>query len=323
MKIAYLITVHDNPKQLSLLISKIKSDFSDIFIHVDKKCNIDDFKNDLVLNELYDSNVIFIRDRISVEWMGFSQVQSTLNLINYSMTHDDYKYFVFLSGSDYPLKSNKDIYDLFLNSNKEYLSFWKIEDRPSWKHKIEYYYPIDKIGIRNWKSNYKKNVFSFIYWGGFFSFRKFAKKRKYFPDIIPYGGSGWWMLTKDCCKYILDYVSSNKSFVSYYKYTHAPDEMFFQTIIMNSEYNKNVNMFNDYLSWSSVTSIEDKLKENTMLSEQAFNLRYVDWSGRKGQFPVVLDTDDYKKMINSNCIFARKFSLEESGGLIKLLNEIR
>ncbi|PIQ21587.1 MAG: hypothetical protein COW65_08230, partial [Cytophagales bacterium CG18_big_fil_WC_8_21_14_2_50_42_9] len=66
-------------------------------------------------------------------------------------------------------------------------------------------------------------------------------------------------------------------FLKKFDFTHCADEIWLQTVIMNS----GLSIKNDYL-------------------------RYVDWRGG-GWSPKVLTVDDVPEILHSNCLFARKF----------------
>ena len=139
--------------------------------------------------------------------------------------------------------------------------------------------------------------------------------------MIAYGGSHWWSLSSGCVAYILRFVQDNPKFISFYRNTHCPSEMFFQTIILNSEWARRVQNFDAYLEWRSAISDEDKLREDTMLAEDSFNLRYIDWSGGKRELPAILDETDWQIIKNSSNLFARKFHPKRSAKLLDLIDE--
>lgn len=311
-KYAYLIQAHNNINIFKELILNLSSNSDcDIYVHIDKKFDINPFKKIMLENNLL-NNVFFIEDRVNIKWMGFSQVEASINLMKEAIKNKKYKYISLLSGVDFPIQ-NLSSFHTFLdkNNDKEYISFWELNDRPDWLHKIQHYYPIDFIEIRNWK----KNILRLLFWGTFFAIRKFLPKRKFIPELIPFGGSSWWTLTNNAVEYILSIYKERKDIVKYYKYTHAPDEMFFQTILLNSKYRKQVFMINEYNKWQA------QIKDTSMLDEKLFNLRYIDWSGREDQYPVILDERDYQTLLDSNCFFARKFSEEKSNLLIEMLKK--
>ena len=314
MRIAYLITAYDQPDQLHRMVKALDCEEASFYIHIDKKITLPTFSPEILEKQ----NVQFLRKRVDVQWMGFSQVESILMLMR-EASRQRFDYCVLLSGSDYPIKSNTLIKKFFEAANKEFIVFWRLEDRPSWKHKMEYFYPIDLIPIYGHSKGVERSYWRRLFWGRFFKYQWLMPKRSYMAGMIPHGGSDWWSLSYGCVAYVLRFVQENPRFVRFYRYTHCPSEMFFQTIILNSEWARRVQNFDAYIKWSSLTSSEDKLKENSMLAEDTFNFRYYDWSGQKTgkrETPAILDERDWHKISNSSNLFARKFHPVRSAKLL-------
>jgi hypothetical protein len=228
-----------------------------------------------------------------------------------------------LSGVDYPIKSNEYLFSFFEKAEKEYLTFWRLEDRPSWEHKVLYYYLIDAIPIRGWSTNSESIYWRRLFWGRFFKYQKYMPRRRFLKNMTPYGGSDWWTLSYRCAAYALRFVEQNPDFKRFYRYTAAPCEMFFQTIVLNSEWAARVENHDSYQKWSEERSKENPLVDTEMLSEEAFNYRYIDWSGEKTgdrEMPAILDERDWKKIKNSPSHFARKFEPERSAKLLDLID---
>jgi Core-2/I-Branching enzyme len=319
MRIAYLITAHDQPDHLHRMVKVLDCDGVSFYIHIDNKVKLSTFRPETLEKE----NVRFLKRRVDIQWMGFSMVESFLMLLQ-EASRQRFDYCVLLSGSDYPIKSNSFISKFFETSDKEFIAFWRLEDRPSWKHKIEYFYPIDLVPIYGHSRGIEKSYWRRLFWGRFFKYRWLMPKRSYFAGMIPYGGSDWWSLSYGCVAYVLRFVQENARFVSFYRYTHSPGEMFFQSIILNSEWARRVHNFDTYMEWRSVTSNEGKIKGNSMLTDDSFNLRYVDWSGEKtGQreAPAVLDERDWHNIRDSSDLFARKFHPIRSSKLLDLIDQ--
>src|SRR5271166_5074225 len=99
MRIAYLMTVHRNPLLLKRLMRMLSTCGSGFFIHVDRKTDIGKF------SEIAGDSVFLSKERIPVYWCEFSQVEATIRLIRQALAHSEkYDYFVFLQGSDYPIR---------------------------------------------------------------------------------------------------------------------------------------------------------------------------------------------------------------------------
>jgi hypothetical protein len=114
-----------------------------------------------------------------------------------------------------------------------------------------------------------------------------------------YGGSNWWSLSRSCLEYALNYSKENPEFKKALKYTFAPEEIFFQTILMQSPF------------------------KNDLVND---NLVYIDWEFRNGNRPAHLDISDLEKLNNSHKLFVRKIispvSDELKNELIKKLKII-
>ncbi|MBA2850513.1 hypothetical protein HNP86_000644 [Methanococcus maripaludis] len=298
--IAYLISAHNQEKHLYNLINRLNNEKVHFFVHIDKKSELDKFSK---LNEF--KNLTFVEERINVNWKGFSQVESTIKLLKCAITSGiSFKHFVFLSGSDYPIKSNQHILDFFSNSEKNYIDFKKISDdnsiisylkNRSWRRKLTMWHFYDTLKI-NW--NAQGNQYKLFVYRVFIIcnliLNLILPKRKFFKEFKAYGGSQWWSIDENTVKYILEFYENNLKFINYYKYTDSPDEMFFQTLILNSPF-----------------------KENTVND----NLRYIDWS-LPVERPKILIEEDFEKIINSDKLFARKFNNKRSKKLIAKINGV-
>jgi hypothetical protein len=71
--------------------------------------------------------------------------------------------------------------------------------------------------------------------------------RKYLGALDPYGGSQWWALTREACRYIIAFVQSNEGLSRFFRNTCCPDEMFFHTILGNSPFRSRVRRNFTYL----------------------------------------------------------------------------
>ncbi|WP_349087531.1 hypothetical protein [Anaerobutyricum soehngenii] len=85
---------------------------------------------------------------------------------------------------------------------------------------------------------------------------------------------------------LVSYVLKNKKKIKkVFNYTMC-DEMFLQTIVYNS-------------------SFKDKLYDKDYDDSCLGNQRYIDW---KRGTPYTFRNEDFEELINSNCLFARKFN---------------
>jgi len=320
VRLAYLITTYDQPAHLERLVSALDAEGCDFYIHVDKHVEIEPFEKPLRGRP----NVHFVSRRVRVQWMGFSQVQSILELMT-AAAHRGFVYCTLLSGSDYPIKSNRRIRNFFEHAAEEFITFWRLEDRPSWRHKIEYFYPIDWIPIRGYSKDDEPVYARRLFWGRFHKYRHLMPTRKFPFEMVPYGGSDWWSLSEPCVRHILEFTGRNAAFSRFYRFTHCPSEMFFHTIIMNSPFATRARMSSQYVAWSAATSSEKKREEASMLAEELFNMRYIDWSGQhtgQREAPAILDERDWPRLQESPALFGRKFEPLRSAVLLDRIDNV-
>jgi hypothetical protein len=241
MKIAYLVLAHNTPKHLMRLIKALSSARSEFFIHIDKKSNFDNF---LSMNE---KNIHFTKQRVSVYWGDFSQVEAILILIRSAISHQQqFDRFVLLSGADYPLRSALYIERFFdRNPDKEFINCVAMPCDAAGKpiRRLIYYVPrpgnplnfyvirkaLEKVGVLPHCRDYKKVLGS----------------------IVPYGGCTWWALSRNVCDFILRFVKEQVKIVSFFKNTVCPDESFFQTILGNSKFKPYIRRNLTYVDWSA------------------------------------------------------------------------
>ena len=309
MKKAFIITVYHQPAHLQRLVRALEHRDARFYVHVDKRVDAAPFKR-LVGNR---DDVLFVA-RKKVNWMGFSQVESILALMQAAVA-DGVDYISLLSGSDYPIKPAQTIMDFFSKAREEFLAFWRLDDRPDWLHKVQYYYPIDLIPIKD----YQSAGFRRYFWGYFYRLHECVPRRKR-PEFELFGGSDWWSMSGACANYVLEYVAAHQKYVRFYKYSHCPSEMFFHSIVLNSPFAPHVKNYDAYQKWRK----QGTAKNQDMLPETEFNLRYIDWSGvhtGRRECPAVLDERDFDALLLSPALFARKFEEKPSFKLLQMIDK--
>ncbi len=281
MKQAILITAYKDIDQILNIINYFPNNFN-FYIHIDKKSDVDLTP----LKNIEDKNINVYNSYI-VNWGGINHLKAILLMAEEAIKDDENSYFHLISGQDYPAKSI-DYFENKLNQTKDYLEFFEMPHKP-WgddggMSRIEYYNLYDVFDAK--RSNNKIQFF--------IALQKKLRIKRSLPKEFPkfYGGSAWWSLTRDTLQYVLSYAKNNQKLFTRMKYTFAAEEIFFQTIIMNSAYADNV--IND-------------------------NLRYIDWNSGRGGYPAVLDSSDFPEIISSNKLFARKIDTEIAKKLKRLL----
>lgn len=285
MKQAILILGYQDINNIIRIIHYFDDCF-EFYIHIDKKSKAD-------LSRLYTikNKSINIYRKYVVNWGGIFFMKVALFLVKKALENDSNKYFHLISEQDFPIKPLHYFYDL-AKENKNYLVFEKLPkkvwDGNGGLDRIHYYHFNDFFNARKYGRGKLLKLLIHL--------QKTLKIKRSYGEHLPqlYGGSMWWSLTREVLQYVIKESENNSFLKNRLNYTLLPDEIYFQTILVNSPYLKNI--IND-------------------------NLRYIDWTYRGGSRPAFLDMSDYNKLITSNKIFARKFN-ENSQVLINKLNEI-
>jgi hypothetical protein len=264
MKIAYLILAHNQPELLNEFVTALNKPKEQIFVHIDKKADIQPFEN------LLQDKCIFSEQRERVYWAGFSQVITYINLLKNAMSNGDFDYYSFHSGVDFPIKP--------VHTFEEFLE----------KHKGSEFISLTNCCLNEKMKKRFTGYFFFIFRSKLFLYLNycFTKIQSYFYKRKPYKnmqmffGSSWCTLTHDCVKHIFKVIEEEKKIGRYFKHVLASDEMFFQTIIGNSPFKNKVTNENlrhiDFEENSSnpiLMTIKDKEK---LLASSAFFARKFD-----------------------------------------------
>lgn len=313
MNIAYLVLAHNQPLQLVRLIERLDQPNAWFYVHIDKK-NTDKDTIESRLAKYPNVTVISVYD---VNWMGFRMVESTIALLRLACNSGiGFKYYVLMSGQDYPIKSNSYINNFFATHSQDFISYARINDSPdNYKNKVRYFHYYD-FPYSNPRSRKKIPLFVYLYYGVHKRVMKFLPKRRFYKDYEPYFGSQWFALTGDTVKYILGFIEKNKDYLKFMKYTEGPDETFFHTIILNSERMTNVYDYDRFTAWLDG-------KKNEQFIQEYSSLRYMDWSdrGKNVPKPAILDDSYFEELKNSTDLFARKFDEKISASLMQHIDE--
>lgn len=313
-QLAYLILPYQFPDLLARIVNRLNSPQAHFFIHVDKAVDIKPFLQALPPGE----NVHFTDTRFKAHWRGFKVIDATLQLMKEAVEHEqDFKYCILLSGADYPIKPTDHIEAFFERTNLEYIHYCRLQDNPAMMKKVLQYYFHDAIPYDRYR---KKPRIYRLFRRKAFRLLSRVIPRQYPKNIEPYFGSQWWSLTGKCVAYILDYIRANPHFLRYYRHTDAPDEMFFQTIVLNSPFAKNAIHYEAYRRLTETKDLDELRAEfERSLPEESFYLRYIDFSAGGGS-PAILEEYDYPALENSEALWARKFHPTTSALLLDMID---
>lgn len=258
--IAYLILVHRYPRQFKRLFRAIFHPANYYLVHVDKRSGVG------LQTEIQDflssfANASLLKSRNTL-WGGYSLVDAELRGIEELLKiGSEWKFFINLSGQDFPLKSQTHIQD-FLGRNIGN-DFIKVANQS----KIR---PDTLSRIEDYCIEFSNRIL------------RIPIKRQYLRGVTPYIGNQWMILSRKLCEHIC-YNPEVKRFKRFYRHTFIPDEGFFQTVIMNTSYEGTV--LNDdkrTIVWVPIGTIKLRPKDFTskdaefLLSSQGLFARKFD-----------------------------------------------
>jgi hypothetical protein len=283
MRFAYLILAHSSFKLLRELIVALDSPDNDIYVHVDLKAG--DMDPIPFIKAAKYSNVCFLSKRINVYWGHISIVEATLNLMS-EAAKGDYDYVHLLSGVDFPVKSQSYIQSFFKeHDGKEFVGFSKVLNRRTLERRTVWRQLV--------KGRYEQTPKFILRLNSLFvTIQRKLHLHCTSPDSLKLG-SQWFSITKSLA---LKLVNQKEQILKRYKHVLVPDEMFLQTYLYENNYMDRVyNPDDEFVSCC----------------------RYIDWS--RGE-PYVWQDEDYDELVNSQYLWARKFS-ESNMNLIHKIKE--
>jgi len=292
MKIAVLVQCHKNPEQINRMLCAMRHPAITFFVHVDKKSSIGE-------KILQGEDIVMLPDeyRVDVQWSRISQVDATLNLLNFARRMEGYDFYWVCSGQDFPIKSpayivrwfeeheNNDFLELFSSAN------YGLNQENNYDKRNAINFPEWMLGRKQWQRIVKR---LYIELTGGYNKTFSISRRKPVDGLNFYFGSSWICLSKRTWDWMGDYLQVHPEYYAYFKNCNCPDESFFQTLVMNSPY---ADQRMDYL-------------------------HYVEWPEGMNN-PKILTMDDYHKLMDSEKLMARKFDSDvDSTVVIKLQGTI-
>jgi core-2/I-Branching enzyme len=272
VRLAYIISAYRNLGQTARLVRRLERSDAVFLVHVDKKT--DAYEYAALEASLEGLPSVRFLDRHTCHWGGFGHVRATLKgideLLGSSVPFD---YAILLTGQDYPIKPN-DYIDGFFERHRPQ-SFMLSEPLPS----------------ASWSPRGGLDRIEHWHLRAYGHHLRWPFKRTFPAGLRPCGGGAYWSLSRECIEHVARFVAERPDVVSFFKHVDIPDEIFFQTILMNSE-----------------------LRESIVSD----NLRYIDWT--RGRRPAILETRDFEALRASPKLFARKFDVDQDEEVLDLID---
>ena len=278
MKQAILITAYKDLDFLPKIVNAFDEDF-DFYIHVDKKCK------EPYPHFTHKGKVVIVSN-YRIEWGSWKYIWSIYDLLALAHSSGNYSYFHLISGNDYPIKSTEQFKQFFSPQNDQnYIEYHHLP-RPSW---------VGEGGIERIRYYWIGNQWHDIRHHGTLTRwlvkvqRKLKVRRKWAKDNNLYGGGVFFSISNTGAESILSVPTRKIHHLT--RFTHAPEEITTQTILLNTP---GLNCIND-------------------------SLRLILWEGDAAS-PKTLTEQDFETIRASNAFFARKMDPVISQKLLSMID---
>lgn len=276
-KHAYLILAHNDVPLLERLIGILDDGRNDIYVHWDAKSGT------VPVLRTKNAHLYVLNKRIKVNWAGLSMVKAEIALFKEACKNGPYAYYHLLSGADLPIKSQDYIHqECERMMGTEFIAF---ADAP--QSEIDYRVQHFFLFPEKFKdAGIVKKALRFIC----LTAQNLDGYKR--TDVTVKKGSQWCSVTQAFVEYLL---SKEADVLKLFDHTFCPDELFVQTVCVNSPF-------------------MDKVRQ--VDSEFEGNLRFIKWVDGE-LLPITMK--DVPALQESDRWFARKFSSKDEA----LLNEIK
>lgn len=268
MKHAYLIIAHNEFEILQKLLSALDDSRNDIYVHIDKKV----WKMPEL--EARFSQLFILDERMDVRWGHVSQIECEYKLFEKAFQHGGYAYYHLISGVHLPLYSQDYIHDFFNKALDGSCQFVSPLEQSSFEvnDKLRRY----NLFVRRFqhKNPSARKLYQKMWWFLILYQNRLHILRNRHQEFVK--ASNWVSLTGDAVEYLL---SINKQVLKKYRFTRCGDEFFVPSELTNSSKNWNL-------------CFEPRLLMHEIAVANA------------GTFSLA----DFGSLIDSGCLFARKFS---------------
>ncbi len=267
MKHAILLTVHDNASVVKTLFKMLDDERFTFYLLVDKKSRYlpSDYSSELKFSK------VSVLPRSTLNWGGYSTIEGIVRLLETAFK-DGADIFHYVQGSDLPLKT-PDQMDAFFKKDLLYVD---VEPNPN---DFAGYKVLCKHWFADRKSFRGNKCLKFLDHALAHLYKPLARLRKMHGKM--YTGSALWSISSEFAKYVLE---NKKNIKRMYQRSLAADEVFIQTLIMNSEFKHS-------------------------LSEHG-NARLIDWEHGEGNSPKTFTMKDLAEVsdaiLNPSLMFIRK-----------------
>ncbi len=249
MKVAYLITAYAEFGHLGRLVGALDAPGVSFFIHIDAKSTVPEGFTKRLEGH---GNVVFAPRR-KVWWGGWSHTAAILSLMDLA-AGGDYDYCVILSGADYPVRSNRVIFET-LAGGGEFINA-ATGFRPGKPESRVAYYWFEGFDRR------RRTPKSILLRGVEMLLRGLGVRKRRYPFEQIRSGIVWSALSMGCVRWMLEYVGAHPRFVKFFRTAQVPEEMFFATLAGLSPFAADIRGTLTFMDWDHTSASPPRVTED-------------------------------------------------------------
>ena len=295
MEISFLILAHCDPLQLQHLLKAIAHPGHHIWVHLDRKLNKASQRAFYEIKPDH-SDVHYI-SRVRVQWAHISLVWAAQYLLEEaSRLHPQSRYFVLLSGQDFPIKPIGEIREALMRGEARGRNFIDYHPLPhplwkdgGWARYRRYHW--------HWRGHYQVTPpFGRVRPALLRRLYRYFYKPAHSPFGPLYGGWQWWAMHAEAVQHLLSHPREVHRQMQYFRYARHPEEAFYQTWLANA---------------------------GLLEGQPPFSISHAVWPTPDAARPLTLNEAHFAALQTSESWFGRKFSSDESSALReKLAQEV-
>ena len=337
MKSAYIVLTHNKPEQLFRLISRLDDEGVTFVIHVCVNATREDYRR--IKEEYKTAQGVHFCKRENGAWSEFGIVQAVLNGMELLMEKRvDFDYVHVISGSDYPIKSNKFIRDFFeKHKGKQFLWCLPVHD----EQQVDL--PAGSIHGEDWKSGehpwpqLNRYIRFEKYWFTVWGERLMVPEIRFIDKplwnvlkIFLHDSPELWRKGKWKRELLLLLLSvthrAKRSYPEGFS-PYAGSQWFSVTKDCCAYILKTHREKPELKKYFKRTLLPDESYFTTILAHSPFkesiaqsNMRFIRWEGEDRSHPEVLTKADFPALQKSEKLFARKFDADKDAEILNLLD---
>lgn len=227
-RLAYVLMVHSNTDNIAALINALADPTVFIYIHVDLGAS-ESFHEEIRKLVEGRTDIAIMPTPFAVAWAHISLIWVELRAFFDLLDLIQFEYIINLSGTDYPLKSAKTIYEHLQKKPASNWLWWNAESKNAWE--LEY---------RMQNMFHCRELQAGTEWENRCSYppqphglREFDGFKDLFPRL--YKTSQWMILHSSAVSYLRS-SEAGKLLLMHSEHSHIPDEMFFSTYFAASPF---------------------------------------------------------------------------------------